>query len=157
MRRAIAIIVALYLLLVFFDGFVLIELLARRIGIPILLAIAEALACIGAGFLARRFQRDLALNLVIGYPIFGTICFLVGLIHISAWTMVPIVGVLGGIGAISVAAAFRPLSGLKPAPTLVISLVFLSAFIAAQAPPSTLDELAYHLAVPWSWVKEGRA
>lgn len=159
MRRAIAIIVALYLLLVFFDGFVLIELLARRIGIPFLLAIAEAMACIGAGFLARRFQRDLALNLVIGYPIFGTICFLAGLIHISAWTMVPIVGILGGLGLLGggqTILSVRPGKIAWP-PLLTISLVFLAAFIAAQAPPSTLDELAYHLAVPWSWVKEGRA
>ena len=159
MRRAIAIVVAIYLLLVFFDGFVLVELFFRRVGVPILFALAGALACVGAGFLVRRFRRDLALNLVIGYPIFGTICFLVGLVHVSAWTMVPIVGVLGGIGLIGggqTILSVRPGKIAWP-PLLTISLVFLAAFIAAQAPPSTLDELAYHLAIPWSWVKEGRA
>jgi hypothetical protein len=30
-------------------------------------------------------------------------------------------------------------------------------FVAAQAPPTSLDELAYHLAVPHAWVLEGRA
>ncbi len=35
--------------------------------------------------------------------------------------------------------------------------MLVCAFVAAQAPPSSLDELAYHLAVPHSWVLEGRA
>jgi len=163
-RRVVAIVIAVYLLLVLLDRFVLVELLARRIGIPILFAIAATLACIGAGFLARRGRRDLPLNFVIGYPIFGTICFLVALFHISAWTMVPIVGILGGAGAISVGqrpSAVRPAEGgwppLRPFVAIVLVLMAISALIAAQAPPSTLDELAYHLAVPWTWVKEGRA
>ena len=121
---------------------------------------AASSACIGAGFLARRLRRDIALNFIVGYPIFGAICFLLALLKISAWTMVPIVGILAGVGALSVAAVFRPriaFGGLKPAATLALALIAISAFIAAQAPPSTLDELAYHLAVPWSWVKEGRA
>lgn len=36
-------------------------------------------------------------------------------------------------------------------------LVLLCAFVIAQAPPVSLDELAYHLAVPRAWVLEGRA
>jgi Na+/melibiose symporter-like transporter len=101
MRRVVAIIVALFLLLILFDRFVLIELLVRRIGIPLLFAIAGALACIGTGFVVRRGARDLALNLLLGIPFFGTLCFLLGIINISRWTMVPLVGVLGGIGVAS--------------------------------------------------------
>ena len=157
MRRIFAIVIAIYLLLVLIDRFVLVELLFQRVAIPVLFAIAAALACIGTGFLARRGRRDFAVNLLVGYPIFGTICFLVGLFKISPWTMVPVVGILGGVGLLSGGAAFRPPGGLKPAATLALALIAISAFIAAQAPPSTLDELAYHLAVPWSWVKEGRA
>ncbi len=158
MRRVIAIAIAIYLLLVILQRFVLVELLVRRIGIAVLFALAAALACVGAGFLARRMQHDIALNFIVGYPIFGTICFLIALLRISPWTMVPIVGLLGGVGAISVAAGFSPpASGLKAAPTLALALVAISAFIAAQAPPTTLDELSYHLAVPWAWAKEGRA
>ena len=157
MRRVIAIAVAFYLLLVLFNGFVLVELFLRRVGIPILFAVAASLACVGTGFLARRLRSDIALNFIVGYPIFGAICFLIALLKISSWTMVPIVGVLGGIGALSVAAGFSPLGGLKAAPTLVLALIGISALIEAQAPPSTLDELAYHLAVPWAWVKEGLA
>ncbi|HUJ15840.1 MAG TPA: hypothetical protein VL284_18770 [Thermoanaerobaculia bacterium] len=162
MRRAIAILVALYLIFVLVDKFVLVELLVRRTAIPVLLAIASALAAAGAGFLARRLQRDLALNLVVGYPIFGAICFLVALLKISPWTMVPVVGILGGIGLLSSAKASQAVDDARRArrstfAVIALALIGVAAFIAAQAPPSTLDELAYHLAVPWTWVKEGRA
>jgi hypothetical protein len=159
-RRVVAILVAVYLLLILFHRFVLVEILFRRVGIPILFAIAAALACIGTGFLARRGKSDIALNVVVGYPIFGTICFLVALLGISTWTMVPLVGLLGGIGAISVGQRNAAEGGgapLRGFPLIAIAAVAVAAFIAAQAPPSTLDELAYHLAVPWTWVKEGRA
>ncbi|HEY8133740.1 MAG TPA: hypothetical protein VII12_17810 [Thermoanaerobaculia bacterium] len=156
MRRIIAIAIAVYLLLVLIDRFLLIELLFRRVAIPFAFAIAAALACIGAGYLARRGGRDIALNLVVGYPIFGTICFLIGLLHISTWTMVPIVGILGGIGAISLTPRAAEVGG-APLVYAALALVAIAALIAAQAPPSTLDELAYHLAIPWTWVKEARA
>jgi hypothetical protein len=42
-------------------------------------------------------------------------------------------------------------------PHIAILAVLACAFVAAQAPPSSLDELAYHLAVPHTWVLEGRA
>jgi len=154
-RNVVAIAIAVYLLLVFFDRFVLVELLFERIATPFLLALAVALACIGAGSLALRGRRDLALNLVIGVPLFGTICFLVGLLKISSWSMVPLVGIFAGIGAVSAVRRweFKPCT---PAEFTAIALVFVAGFLAAQAPPSTLDELAYHLAVPWTWAKHGR-
>ncbi|MDQ6801100.1 MAG: hypothetical protein M3041_09715 [Acidobacteriota bacterium] len=162
MRRAVAIVAGLYFLLVLFNGFVLVELFLRRVGTPILFAVATALACVGAGFLTRRRQPDIALNFIVGYPIFGAICFLIGLLRISPWTMVPIVGILGGVGALAIRrsmAGDAPVTtlALKPLATLALVLIGIAALIAAQAPPSTLDELAYHLAVPWTWVKEGRA
>jgi hypothetical protein len=164
MRRVVPIIVALFLLLILFDRFVLVELLVRRIAIPLLFAIAGALACVGSGFVVRRGARDVALNLLLGVPFFGTLCFLVGLINISKWTMVPLLGVLGGLGLICVGQALLPVrTGKSAGPTLstfpliAIAAVGVSAFLAAQAPPASLDELAYHLAVPWTWVKEGRA
>jgi hypothetical protein len=63
LRRIVAVIVALYLLLVLIDRFVLVELFMRRVGVPILFAAAVALACIGTGYLVRRLRGDLALNL----------------------------------------------------------------------------------------------
>jgi hypothetical protein len=161
MRRILAIVIAVYLLFVLLDRFVLVPLLLQRIAIPLLFAAAGALACVGVGFLARRGARDFALNFVVGYPIFGTICFLIALLQISKWTMVPLVGIFGGVGLLSLWAYSRAGEGagapLRPFPVIAIALVAISAFLAAQAPPTTLDELAYHLAVPWTWVKEGRA
>src|SRR6266550_3817935 len=157
MRRIIAILAGVYFLLVLFNGFVLVELFLRRVGIPILFAIAAALACIGAGFLIRKLQSNVALNFVVGYPIFGAICFLIGLLKISPWTMVPIVGILGGLGAISSIGRTDENPRLKPFATVALIFIGVAALIAAQAPPSTLDELAYHLAIPWTWAKEGRA
>ncbi len=159
-RRVIALIVAAYLLLVFADRFVLVELLVQRIGPPFLLACAVALACTGAGYLARARKHGLAMNLAIGTPIFGTICFLVGTLRISTWTMTPLVVLFAIAGAI----ALLPAGGEKVAEgrmrgmaSVALILVLLAAIIAAQAPPSSLDELAYHLAIPWTWVKESRA
>ena len=161
MRRILAIVIAVYLLFVLLDRFVLVPLLLQRIAIPLLFAAAGALACVGVGFLTRRGARDFALNFVVGYPIFGTICFLIALLQISKWTMVPLVGIFGGVGLLSLWPHSRAGEGagapLRAFPVIAIALVAISAFLAAQAPPTTLDELAYHLAVPWTWVKEGRA
>jgi hypothetical protein len=157
-RRVIPFAVAAYLLIVFAERFVLVELLVRRVGVPLLLAAAVALACIGAGYLARNRKSGLAANLAIGYPIFGTICFLVGLLKISTWTMVPLVIGLACVGA-AAAAARAPEAG-APTPTrayIPLATIVILGFVVAQAPPHSLDELAYHLAVPWSWAKEGRA
>ncbi len=156
-RSVVAIAIAVYLLLVFLDRFLLVELLFERVGIAFLFAIAAALACIGAGFIALRCRGDAVVQLVVGLPLFGTICFLVGLLKISPWTMVPIVGIFGGIGGLSLARGWTAESRCPPLEFAAIASVFVAGFIAAQAPPSTLDELAYHLAVPWTWVKNGRA
>lgn len=155
-RTVVAIIVGVYLLLVLFDRFVLVELLFERVGIAFLFAIAAALAAIGAGWIATRFRGDPVLHLVVGVPLFGTICFLIGLIRISPWTMVPIVGILGGFGAIALTRTRTARITCPPFALAAMAAVFVAGFIAAQAPPSTLDELAYHLAVPWTWVKSGR-
>ena len=101
MRRILAIVIAVYLLFVLLDRFVLVPLLLQRIAIPLLFAAAGALACVGVGFLTRRGARDFALNFVVGYPIFGTICFLIAVLQISKWTMVPLVGIFGGVGLLS--------------------------------------------------------
>src|SRR5258706_5402176 len=106
-QRIVAIVVAAYLLLAFLDEFVLVRLLATRLAVPLLLAVFEALAAIGAGFIARglrgrvwRFddetaRPDLAVDLLLGVPLFGTLCFLLGAIHISSSTMMPPLVVFG--------------------------------------------------------------
>lgn len=80
--------------------------------------------------------------------------------------MIPLLGIFALFGAYAVARHLELRSHSQvPAVTttgvrlalVAIVIVFLCAIVAAQAPPSSLDELAYHLAVPWAWVKEGRA
>jgi len=169
-QRIVSIVIALYLLLVLIDRFVLVELLVTRIGLSVLLALFEAFAILGVGFamrgvLARVWHAedvDLPRDFLLGYPIFGALCFLAGMLNVSSWSM-GIVLVLCGAGGIYVLVRrFESRPPLMPSisePLVLIALaiVFLCAFIAAQAPPSSLDELAYHLAVPWTWVKEHRA
>src|SRR5438270_189358 len=169
-QRIVAIVIALYLLLVLLDRFVLVELLVTRVGLSVLLALFEAFAILGVGFavrgaLARAWRAedaDLPRDFLLGYPIFGAACFLIGTLNVSSWSM-GIVLVVCGVGGIYVLVRrfesrppLMPVIG-EPLVLIALAIVFLCAFIAAQAPPSTLDELAYHLAVPWSWVKEHRA
>ena len=169
-QRIVAIIVALYLLLVLLDRFVLVELLVRRAGLSVLLTFFEAFAIIGTGFAVRGLfarawraeEADLPRDFLLGYPIFGALCFLVGTLNVSSWSM-GIVLVVCGVGGIYVVVRrfeTRPVA-IPQVPSalalIALAFVFLCALIAAQAPPSSLDELAYHLAVPWTWVTEHRA
>jgi hypothetical protein len=95
LQRILAIVVGLYLLLVLIDRFILVELLVRRIGVPVLLALFEAFAIIGVGFavrgvLARGWNAedaDLPRDFLLGYPLFGALCFLVGTLNVSSWSM----------------------------------------------------------------------
>src|SRR5947209_4391339 len=169
-QRIVSIVIALYLLLVLIDGFVLVELLVRRIGLSVLLALFEAFAILGIGFAVRGLvarawrteDADLPRDFLLGYPIFGAVCFLVATLNVSLWSM-GIVLVGCGVGGIYVLVrrfeSRPPVMPVIAEPLVLIALaiVFLCALIAAQAPPSSLDELAYHLAVPWTWVTEHRA
>jgi len=169
-QRIVAIIVALYLLLVLLDRFVLVELFVRRAGLPVLLTLFEAFAIIGCGFAVRGLfarawraeEADLPRDFLLGYPLFGALCFLAGTLNVSSWSM-GIVLVVSGVGGIYVVVRrfeTRPVV-IPQVPSalalIAFAFVFLCALIAAQAPPSSLDELAYHLAVPWTWVMEHRA
>jgi hypothetical protein len=189
-----AVVVAALLVLTLLDRFVLVELFVRRAGAAAALALVEAVAVIGAGWLARRKGGGLAASFVIGYPIFGTACFLVALLKVNTLTMwlVLLAFAIAGAFAIrnskseirnskfnergpatardasSFAIRHSPFAIESPAANshdtlgttaavLAITLVLSLAFIAAQAPPSSLDELAYHLAIPHTWALEGRA
>jgi len=166
-RYILATLLALFALLTLFDRFVLVEMLLRRAALPLLAAFAVAIACVGAGALARRSdEADAPLDFVIGYPILGAVCFLVGLVKIAVWTMVPIVIIGAIVGVVKILAGWPALSGAegklaeRPAGAfgmIAVAVVIACGLVWAQAPPSSLDELAYHLAVPQTWVLEGRA
>jgi len=86
LRYVLATLLALFALLTLFDRFVLVELLLRRAALPLLVAFGMAIACVGVGAVARRSEEaDAPLDFLIGYPLFGTICFLVGTVKIAAW------------------------------------------------------------------------
>lgn len=153
--RVVAVVIAALLTLTFAVRFLLIDYFFRRAGLSLGFALLEAVAIAGAGHLARRRRPGFALSFVIGYPVFGTVCFLVGLLKVNAATMVGVTVVFALAGVFAIyenAAESAALHFALPA-----VLVLILGFVAAQAPPSSLDELAYHLAVPHAWVLEGRA
>ena len=164
-RLTVSILLALFAILTLLDRFVLIELMARRTALPLLAAVVEALAIVAAGALMRRSRRvDVPVDFLIGYPVFGTLCFLVGLANVSVWTMVPLAALfaLGGVALLLMRFAEEEREVEGPIPMhrtgfLAVIAVLACAFVVAQAPASSLDELAYHLAVPHTWVLEGRA
>ncbi|MDQ3281453.1 MAG: hypothetical protein M3Q69_08575 [Acidobacteriota bacterium] len=160
LRTTLAVALGLFALLTLLDRFVLIELLIRRAAVPLLVSLAEALAIAGTGALVRRAKEiDFPLDLLIGYPIFGAAMFLVAALKIATWTLVPLL-IVGAVPAIVLLVRRRfaaiALPPLHWAAVAVVA-VLACAFVAAQAPPSSLDELAYHLAVPHTWILEGRA
>jgi hypothetical protein len=170
LQRILAAVIALYLLLILLDRFVLVELFVRRAGLSILLALAASLAIVGCGFalrslLARTWRPeecDIARDFLLGYPIFGALCFLAGTLNVSSWSMGVLLIVCGVGGLYVVVRRFESRLPVFPALTeplalIAIAIVFLAALVAAQAPPTSLDELAYHLAVPWAWVLNHRA
>ncbi|HEX3583512.1 MAG TPA: hypothetical protein VH087_17205 [Thermoanaerobaculia bacterium] len=153
--RVVTLLIAALLTLTFATRFLLIEYFFTRAGGAIAFALLEALAIAGAGHLARRRRAGLALSFVLGYPIFGTLCFLVGLLKVNGATMglVTVALALAGIFAVYENRQLTTDNSFA----LPAALVLILGFIAAQAPPSSLDELAYHLAVPHAWVIAGRA
>lgn len=164
LRLTLAVLLALFAILTLLERFVLVELLVRRAALPLLLAAAEALAMVGIGALARRAKYvDVPLDLLLGYPLFGTLLFLAATLKVSAWTLVPLL--LAGI-AVAIwfllkrygDEAYQPPERLPLHwSAFAVVTVLACGFVAAQAPPSSLDELAYHLAVPHAWALEGRA
>ena len=108
-RYVIGTLLALFALLTLFDRFVLVELLLRRAALPLVVAFGVALACVGVGAVARRAEEaDVPLDLLIGYPLFGTVCFVVGLVKVSVWTMVPLVLLGAVVGVVKILAGWKP-------------------------------------------------
>src|SRR5947209_16879095 len=132
-QRIVSIVIALYLLLVLIDRFVLVELLVTRVGLSVLLALFEAFAIFGVGFgvhgaLARAWhaeEADLPRDFLLGYPIFGALCFLVGTLNISSWSMGIVLVVCGLGGIYLLARRFESRPPMMPAigePLVLIAL-----------------------------------
>lgn len=165
--------IAVAISMLFLSRFVLFELNLRRIALPLALALAEAIAIIGVGrgacvLLSRLLRSEttaepkIRTDFVLGYPIFGAICFLAGLMSTNSILMAAllIAGVIGGAYALRVYTRRQTIVLALSFSTWIALAVLLTAaatsFLIAQLPAVTLDEVAYHLAVPRIWVHEGR-
>lgn len=151
-----------------------------RIAVPMALAALQALALIG---LARGLRVAIhrlvsastpppaipvAFDVIVGYPLWGALCYLVGLFDISRWSS----GILLALGVLLLLVSRRwqsapvaddraPSGAGTKALGLCVILAFGVAaaltFLVALLPPFSIDELAYHLAIPRLWALEGRA
>ncbi|HEX6088248.1 MAG TPA: hypothetical protein VF266_27200 [Thermoanaerobaculia bacterium] len=125
--------------------------------VPLLVALVVAVACVGIGRLARGGARNLPLDFLVGYPMLGAVCFVVGLVKVNVWTMLG----SAAVSAAAAAASRRRRAGGTPARQpagtpalrsfglLFVIVVLLCALVAAPSPE--------HLAVAHTWVLEGRA
>jgi hypothetical protein len=171
--RGLVIVAALALALAFLQRFSLVGFALLRLGAATIVGLLQLGAALGAATLARmaaertRTPRSssVALDLVIGYPLYGALCFLIATvaIHPSIYAALTLLLFLPGAWRLVVALrtrdentplAFRGASFVAAACAVV---VLGCGLVAAQAPPASLDEVAYHLAVPRIWVNEGRA
>lgn len=155
----------------------------RDLALPILVAIPATLAILGSGFWFRlilqrigagadadRTPASIAADYLIGYPIYGTLCFLLG--HLSSGVraqgsltlLAAVAGLLSLVRQKPRGPADQPVATHPPrnlgGPAVLLSILLaVPAFYSlgiALIPPVTLDEVAYHLAVPRTWVLEQR-
>jgi len=145
-----------------------------RLTLPMLLAIVEALAAIGTARALRRIGRrsadsasasqlagSISAQLLVGLPIHGTLLFLAaGLFSTSRLVVCGVTLPAALYAAATWRSERRP---THPEPrvrdalgALAITVAGVIAFLFAQLPAFSLDELAYHLAVPMQWIVEGR-
>ncbi|MHB0972244.1 MAG: hypothetical protein ACYC7A_18855 [Thermoanaerobaculia bacterium] len=160
------------LLIVFATRFPLIEYLVRRMALPLVFGAATALAAVGVGaharmLLGRILRREtdagrVTSDLLIGLPLFGTAAFLLGTIAVERWSSLALLvaGII--LGARALRRYGRTDTAIAAGPAVfvgagLIAAVFAIGALNAQAPPFTLDEVAYHLAIPKTWTLEGRA
>lgn len=155
----------------------------RDLALPFLVAIPAALAILGCGFWFRRLLQwmgagadddrtfvSTAADYIIGYPIFGTLCFLLGHLStgVAAQGCLTLLAAVGGLFALArrSAAIRTDQTGLMHPPrnlgwpvvlfSAALAVPFFYSLAIALIPPVTLDEVAYHLAVPRTWVLEQR-
>ena len=138
--------------------------------LPAALAAAEVLAAIGASVLLHALLRRglpfaqprLSTHLIVGLPLYGTLVYVVASWSTAKAPMAAALAVPAIAGAVAVALqgvrrpAFAPAGPLGFAACGLLGVVFTCALLWATLPPATIDEVAYHLAVPKSWVLDGR-
>jgi hypothetical protein len=127
-----------------------------RLLLPFLLALAAAVSCAAAGRIALGRGSSISESLLVGYPIFGTICFLIALGGTSRWYFVALLIAGMAAGARLLRPEIRG-AGIPLPAAILMAICAILALLLAQLPAVSLDEVAYHLAVPKIWLMEGRA
>ncbi|HEX7829430.1 MAG TPA: hypothetical protein VF787_07220 [Thermoanaerobaculia bacterium] len=159
-RLVLSLLLGLFALLTIADRFALLELLVIRAGVPMLFALAQAIAIIGIGCIVRGSREsDPALDFLIGLPMFGALLFLVGLLNVSAWTIWPLIALLGIAGVVLILAGWKQQPDVPTSSVSLIAvlIVLVCGIVTALAPPTSIGEIANTLAVPRAWALEGRA
>ncbi|MGK2857990.1 MAG: hypothetical protein ACSLFQ_12360, partial [Thermoanaerobaculia bacterium] len=151
------------------------RLLAGRLLVPLVIAAATVFAAFGVGRVATRFvagrffpaaplpPADPATDFLIGYPLFGLLAYLVALVSAGAiaQSLVLFAGI--ALGAIALRDIDRNVSRVERSTATVAigwcgaAVILLIGALHAQAPAFTLDEVAYHLAIPRQWALAGSA
>ena len=145
-------------------------LLLRRWMLPAALAALEVLAAIGVSALLHALLRralpfaqpPLSTQLIVGLPLYGTLVYLVASWSTARAPMAVALAVPALCGAVAVALrgvrwpSFAPAGSLGLVACGLLGVVATCALLWATLPPATIDEVAYHLAVPKSWVLDGR-
>jgi hypothetical protein len=134
-----------------------------RLALPIAASLITGLAIVGLGSvlfaLFRNTTPDLATLFVVSYPLYGTLCFAVGLFSTGPVAIGAVLALPALAGAWHLRHQLKPDTlGFDVSATDLILLLAagVTAVLFAQFPPFTLDELAYHLAAPHAWVTSGK-
>jgi hypothetical protein len=158
-RTVLAVLFGLFALLTIADRFALLELLLLRAGWALLFSVAQAIGIIGLGCILRGSREaDPALDYIIGFPIFGTLLFLVGLVSISTASVVTVLALTFLAGLVLIAAGWKH---ERPVPTSSLSFIavlvaLIAGVVTALAPPTSSEEISSTLAIARSFVLEGR-
>ena len=145
-------------------------LLLRRWVLPAALAAAEVLAAIGVSALLHALLRRalpfaqprLSTHLIVGLPLYGTLVYVVASWSTAKAPMAVALAVPALWGALTIALrgvrwpSFAPAGSVGLVACGLLGGVVTCALLWATLPPATIDEVAYHLAVPRSWVLDGR-
>jgi hypothetical protein len=157
-RTVLATLIALFAILTLLDRFGPFEVLTARHGLAAVLALAVGFACAGWGALLRRASRiDFPLDFLLGYPLFGTLLFLIALVKIAAWTLLPVL-LLGCAAAILYLWRWYRRSSTDGAPAHEpVPLRWPALFVFAVLGYGLMVAMPEPLPVPHTWLLEGRA
>lgn len=151
------------------------ELNIRRLAVPFAAALVTVVAASGIGaaliqWLERltirndrgvRHEIPVELALLVGFPVYGSLAFLIA--NMTTHRAAMLVPCVAGIAALVSQAGRLTLTSLREGARCsrwvgaAFVICALTAMLLAQLPVISLDDAAYHLAIPKQWALEGHA